>query len=231
MRNAAWIVSVLVLIAASPALAEDPNGQPPPPPPPQQVGYEQQPAQPQYAAQPGEQPPQEQPVQEGRGIEYGGHLVVPIWLTDDTSSISPGIGIQGRIGWEFPGGLTLEGNIGVMANPISNDAMRLDGTRTNVWLGVGARFAFLNASAFVPFVGAGVKLNIWQFTACDAVSCADSDSEINLGANALVGAAYELSPFLAIEFGVEINAVFPADKFFGETELYLSPFLGGTLYY
>src|SRR5262245_53370777 len=59
-------------------------------------------------------------AQQGRGIEYGGHLVVPVWLTEDLIN-NPGIGFQGRVGWEFAGGFTAELIVGFMTNGLPSD--------------------------------------------------------------------------------------------------------------
>ena len=92
--------------------------------------------------------PQEVAVQEeqhqGRGIEYGGHIVIPIFSRTpfhDTlpgAGLSPGIGLQGRMGWEFPNGFTTELNLGFAYNAITGTG----GTNpalTNFWVGAGVR--------------------------------------------------------------------------------------------
>ncbi len=234
MRHAFWIASLVMAFVTSTALAEGPEGGPPPPPPQQPPPQQYPPPQQQYQQPPPpqQQAPQEQPATaaQGRGIEYGAHLLVPVWLTDE-GALNPGFGIQGRIGWEFGGGFSTEINLGAMFNGYKD----FDATLSNVWLGGGARYAFLNPSAFVPFVGAGLKLNFWG--ACAVVDtgvgtetiCSD-ERELTLGLNATVGAAYEIGPYFAIEFGANVDLTFPGDVF-EESELYVSPFVGGTLYY
>jgi len=237
----AWLSSILVLAFAGTAHAEPPLGEAPAAQPvaqpvaqPTAQPVAQPAAQPVYAEQqPVQQQPVEQAPRQGRGIEYGGHIIVPIWLTEPSQmdipiAVSPGIGIQGRIGWEFPGGLTTELNVGGMVNALVD----YDETVNNVWLGLGARYAFFNPSAFVPFIGAGIKLNFWEF--CDAevggVGACDAERQLTFGFQGLVGAAFELSPFLALEGGVQVDATLPGNVF-DETQIYLSPFAGATLYY
>jgi opacity protein-like surface antigen len=244
MRHAAWLSMVLVLGASSVALAEGPDGAPPPPPPGpppgQMPAYQQQ--------QPGAPPGTEQPAAtgtEGRGIEYGGHLVFPVFLSLDSADGDPessvGIGIQGRIGWEFGGGLTAELNIGGMVNTLTFDYydpilgldIHAEGNLSNVWFGAALRYHFFNPSAIVPFVGAGLQLNVWDLCNTDESSCASDGkdySPVTFGLNGTAGVAYELSQQLAFELGLTFNWT-TKGRVFNDPEMYVTPFLGGTLYY
>ncbi len=184
---------------------------------------------------------QAQTAPTSRGLEYGAHLIVPIFLASNSDvGLSPGIGIQGRIGWEFPGGFTTELNIGAMVNGSSADWVDASGasvggySMTNLWLGAGVRYAFLNPSAFVPFVGAGIVLNFFNDAiTVGGITDSSGSSVITFGANALVGFAYELSRYIALEGGVQINYTIPptSSEIAAQPEVWLSPFLGGTLYY
>lgn len=234
-KKARWtslIVTALVLVVASPvtsALAEGPqDGQAPPP------VYVQ--AQPQGYVAPQQQVAEAPPDERGgRGIEYGLHLLVPIFARTPFADsapglkLSPGIGLQGRVGWEFPGGLTTELNLGVMYNSVTDGSgFDTSVSLTNVWIGAGLRYSFLNASALVPFVGAGLAVNFWQ--AQSDFTGTTSDTEAGLGLNALFGFAYEVSPELAIELGAQANYAFATARSV-EHSVYFSPFVGGTLYY
>lgn len=176
----------------------------------------------------------------GRGIEYGAHLIVPVYLgnptldlpTEPEVALGLGIGFQGRLGFEFPGGLTLEGNVGVLGNNV-DEVGALSASNTtlvNVWVGLGGRFSFLNPSALVPFVGAGIAANLWSVSTDKGGTVESSESEFAFGFNALGGIAYELSPELAAEFGVQVNYSL-APESFSKGFLFVTPFLGGTLYY
>lgn len=190
-----------------------------------------------------QQPGQEVAVQEeqrqGRGVEYGAHLLVPIFArtpfrnTLPGVGLSPGIGIQGRVGWEFPNGFTTELNLGFAYNGITGTSAS-NPALTNFWVGAGARYSFLNASALVPFVGAGVAVHFWTAQFDDGFVTIQSESELALGLNVLGGFAYELSPEIALEAGLQAN--FTTASFSDvvnpvERSVYLTPFLGGTLYY
>jgi hypothetical protein len=199
--------------------------------------------------------PQPQPVpdasgnveaQQGRGIEYGAYLLVPIFLTNPSGraldsgpiAASPGIGVVGRIGWEFGGGLTLELTLGGHANNLSTDesGVTRSATVTNIFGGAGVRYSFLNASALVPFLGAGLQLNFWGSDNASDGTVSTTNDYAALGLNGVAGLAYELSVDLAIEAGVRADFTTqpknPAgEAFFEQGQLTLSPFFGATLYY
>src|SRR5262245_52550847 len=51
----------------------------------------------------------------GRGIDYGAHIVVAVPLHGVFADVlGTGIGVHGRIGWELPGGLSLEATLGYL---------------------------------------------------------------------------------------------------------------------
>ena len=240
MRHAFWIAALL-LASSSTALAEGPEDAPPPgaPPPgePQPImtpTYDEQPPPGQYPAE--QQPSGPEPTGvEGRGIEYGLHIMVPIFFKD---FINPGIGLQLRAGWEFGSGFTAELNIGGMINgyPSSAEFEERPGEifegQSNLWIGAGIRYMFFNPSAFVPMVGAGLKVNVWNLcveSASNSLVCS-GDSEVALGLNGMVGAAYEISPYVAIEAGLQVELTGGMSAF-PNGAMYLLPFIGGTLYY
>lgn len=199
-----------------------------------QVG---QPVQPMQPAQ-----PPAPTARQGRGLEYGGHLIIPIFLSNPIDTLpganintGVGIGIQGRIGWEFGEGLTLELNAGGTFNPINGEdtvtgeTVDLNASLLSFWIGGGARYAFLGASALVPFVGAGAGVYFWDFCAEDRSVC--TERELSFGLNAQGGIIYELNPFVGLEAGVQFMYLFANDQVFEEAELVLSPFIGATFYY
>jgi hypothetical protein len=206
-----------------------------------------------YQQQPQQQPYQEETAEQGRGVQYGAHVLFPFYVTNpltiaevdyggpiETSEVNGGfgLGLQGRIGWEFGYGFSVEANIGILFNLLNAQSLEssLSGPADQVlwtfWIGAGLRYAFLNPSAFVPFVGIGLSLNFWDL-------CADADAVcetnvIGVVPNATVGFAFEISPWAAIEAGLTANMGLGADAAFGDAgdvEVYLTPFAGGTLYY
>lgn len=200
--------------------------------------YQQQQQGPAVAEQSGNQQ-----AQEGRGVEYGGYLTVPIFVGANVpDGLGAGIGLLGRVGWEFGSGFAAELNIGVQYSTYSGtigvdtnfdgviDTFEsVDGGISNVWGGAGLRYSFLNASALVPFVGAGLQLNFWGI---DYGSGDTYNDSIALGFNALAGIAYEVSADLAIEGGLRWDISGKGSKGpFGSAQSYLSPFVGATLYY
>lgn len=232
-----FLLACALLAPGQAALAEPPPGGYGEPAP---DGYAQPTAQPAYA-QPTAQPVQQQPAvqpataEEGRGIQYGFHLIVPIWLTDlnDVSTGSPavvraapGLGIQGRIGWEFPGGLSGEINLGGMINTISYGGTLSEQTLDAFWLGAGLRYAFLNRTAWVPFVGVGVQLTGWGDNVCGS-GCSRT---YTLGVNGIVGLVLEINQYLGLEAGVQVMGSSKGETF-SRPQLIVSPLAGLTLYY
>lgn len=173
-------------------------------------------------------------AQTGRGLEYGGHILIPIYPSGiefkdvaGTVDMNVGIGIQGRIGWEFGQGFAADLNLGGMVNTVQNNT---DLSLTAGWFGGGVRYSVLNASAVVPFVGAGVQVNVWTAQYDSGGVIIESDSELTLGLNGIVGVIYEVSPYIGIEVGLQANLSFAGETFKGSV-FWLSPAVGATIYY
>lgn len=246
------IASLALLLVSSVASAQQS-------PPPDGQGYEQDPY---YGEPPPEEPPPEaepheqqeyeddggiriveqesaeaqaMTAEEGRGFEVGGHLVIPFYAA--RPDLNPGIGVQGRIGWEFPRGLTVEVNIGVQANRFDEI---YDDFLTAAWVGAGLRYAFLNPSAIVPFIGANLQASFWVQCYEDELTgeCVGSDTAVGVGVTPLVGIAWELGPRVGLEAGIQATLTFFDEdsdlvRFGGAdtVQAYISPFLGGTVYF
>jgi len=198
--------------------------------------------QPQPQPQPGPHASANAEAQQGRGIEYGGYLTVPVFLSALSSNgeivANPGIGLIGRIGWEFGGGFTTELMLGGHANTVSVglDSVLTNFTITNVFVGAGVRYSFLNASALVPFVGGGLQLNFWGADSTLDGTTSTTNDFLGLGVSGVAGIAYELSADLAIEAGLRADfSTNPKNadgvELFAQGQFVLSPFLGATLYY
>jgi len=241
-KNVVAVLLGLFLLPVAVARAEGPQPGEPGYVDPNQQQYQQQPMgdpnQQQYQQQ---QQQQQQPVmeeqtsneqaQQGRGIEYGGYLTVPIFVGPNADAIGLGVGLLGRIGWEFGSGFTAELNIGVQYNSavLRDSGGVFNGGITNISLGAGLRYSFLNASALVPFLGLGIQANLWGVDYGGGESYNDS---LAFGVNALAGLAYELSADLAIEAGLRWDLSTKDSRgFFGAAQSYISPFVGATLYY
>src|SRR5262249_1203307 len=155
----------------------------------------------------------------------------PVFIASRNPDLGPGIGIQGRIGWEFGQGFTAELQGGVSWNAINGVVTY---GLTDLWVGAGVRYAFLNYSPFGPFIGAGVTIDFWGFTSYG------SNDAVAFGFNALAGAAYEISADFAIEAGLQFFGTSDATHgsgssayglFGGEFAFGLAPFAGVSLYY
>lgn len=181
---------------------------------------------------------------QGRGVQYGVHLISPVYLTDVTRAgtdgvdpgdrlrVGPGAGLHGRIGWEFPSGLTLEVFGGFAANGVDTQALvDVSNVFMRVDLGGGLRYMFFNDSALVPFVGIGAQGSWFKF---DWSTTDSSGREVSLsgtlGLHAVLGLQIELSPYFGIEAGCAVDYMFGLDIFGGAGLLAVRPFVGVTLY-
>lgn len=239
-KNVVAVLFGLFLLPVAVAHAEGPQPGEPGYVDPNQQQYQQQPMgdpnQQQYQQQQQQPPVEEQTsteqAQQGRGIEYGGYLTVPIFVGPNADGIGLGVGLLGRIGWEFGSGFTAELNIGVQYNSatlLDSGGFIFDGGITNISFGGGLRYSFLNASALVPFLGVGIQANLWGVDYGGGDSYNDS---LAFGFNALAGLAYELSADLAIEAGLRWDLTTEGSKGpFIAAQSYISPFVGATLYY
>ena len=216
---------------------QDPNQQPVYQDPNQQPVYQDPNQQPVYQ-DPNQDPNQQVQVVEqdetaetGRGIQYGAHIVVPVFLANNSDRFNPtvGIGVQGRIGWEFGAGFSAELHVGILyaATDVETHAL------TDIWLGGGIRYSFLNETAIVPFVGVGIVANIWNNAYSGSTTAATTgDSVVTFGANGNVGVQIEISPYIGLEAGAQLNwSTDPGTYIESQPILWLSPFLGGTLYF
>lgn len=190
---------------------------------------------PNYQQQPQQQQVQvveeESPARQGRGLEYGGSIFVPIWLGDTSNSFSPGIGIDLRAGWELGSGLSIDGHLGFTYNGVRGSAVTSDSLQ-GAYLGVGLRYAFLGRSAIVPFLQAGLQLNLWSYCYDVGSTCKSSFDTVNLGLYGGGGLVYEVSPNLSVDFGLNFMMVLGSDDYLFEGfEKNLQPFIGVTLYY
>ncbi len=176
---------------------------------------------------------------QGRGIQYGAHLVSPVYVTTVQPAagrpidVSAGAGLLGRIGWEFPSGFTLEVFGGFAANGVGRppgfDDMSSAFTRAEV--GGGLRYMFFNDTAFVPFVQIGASLRWFWFDYVDAANRVNNvDAELTGAVSGAVGFQIELSPYFGIEAGCAVDYTAWADIFAEPGLVSVMPFVGVTLY-
>lgn len=175
---------------------------------------------------------------EGRGVQYGAHLVSPVYLSSVTPAagrdvrVGAGVGLLARIGWEFPSGFTVEAFGGLAANGVdtlehddmSNVLMRAE-------IGAGFRYMFFNETAFVPFVQLGASLRWHWFDYLDfanSVQAANGDPTAAL--HAAVGFQIELTPYFGIEAGCMVDYTLWGKTFAEPGFVSLMPFVGVTLY-
>jgi len=178
--------------------------------------------------QPYEEAPQEEvevvDAQTGRGIQYGGHILVPVWLGDAADAYNIGVGVHLRVGYELGAGLSFEGGVGLN----SNKYKAFDDNLNNLFLTGGARYAILNPSALVPFLQGGVQANLWKTCAAKG-NCSDN-REFTIGYYIGTGLVFELNVNAALELGANFHGTTKGDVF-DSSRFWISPFAGITLYY
>lgn len=196
----------------------------------QQQGYQQQGYQQPPQQGPGVQVVEEtNPAQQGRGLEYGGSLFVPVWTGVPADSWNPGLGLDLRAGWELGRGLSIDGHVGFTYNG-ERGASAYGSSLQGVYLGAGLRYAFLNRSSLVPFLQAGLQFNMWSYSACS--SCKSTYDTYNFGAYGGLGLIVEVNQNMSIDFGMNaMGALGSAKGFFTAHDLVLQPFIGASLYY
>lgn len=171
---------------------------------------------------------QNSPAQQGRGLEYGGSIFVPVWIDSVRDYFNPGIGLDLRVGWELGGGLSVDGHLGFTYNGVRGSYY--DTSLQSTYLGVGLRYGFLNRTALVPFLQAGLQLNLWSV--CAGASCKGSFDTINFGLYGGAGLIYEASQNLSVDFGLNFMSILGNnDVLFDGFATNLQPFIGVTLYY
>lgn len=177
-----------------------------------------------------------QVAEQGRGLQYGAHLLTPIYLTDVRRAgpgptlplVNPGGGVLARVGWELPAGFSVELQGGVAFNYVDQVADAPSHVLTAVDLRAAARYAFLNPSAFVPFVQLGVGARLfWGDWPDDTANLA---AAVVAALHGGVGAQIELTPYFGLELGVLVDYLFAHDLFHEPGIVGLTPFAGVSLY-
>lgn len=178
---------------------------------------------------------------QGRGIQYGAHLISPVYLTTVAPpaggaplDVSGGLGLHGRVGWEFPSGFTVEVFGGFAANGVWRPdafADEMSSAFTRVEVGAGLRYMFINDTAFVPFVQVGASFRWFWFDYVDAANDVQAiDAELTGAVHGAVGFQIELSPYFGIELGCAVDYTAWADIFAEPGIVSIMPFAGVTLY-
>lgn len=179
----------------------------------------------------------------GRGIQYGAHLISPVYVTSVTAQngvgssgtpigVDGGLGVQARIGWEFPSGFTLEVQGGLAVNAVPDADFEMSNAFTRGEIGLAARYMFFNDTAFVPFVEVGGALRWfffdWRNPDNDVVTAGEREN-LTGALKGAVGAQIELSPYFGIELGCAVDYTF-GGGLFTEGFVSVTPFVGVTLY-
>ncbi|UJR85916.1 hypothetical protein [Sandaracinus amylolyticus] len=173
-------------------------------------------------AEPAPEPPPQRPIARGRGVTWGLTLIVPILATDvietNGRALDPfpvGGGIDGRVGFELSGGISLGVTGGVSAHASDNSrslAMYRGAVEARWTIDVGEMVA--------PSFGiaAGVLL-------------AELDAGLGVTAygRVLAGVQLMFAPWVAMELGVSVEGALGLDAF-RDPVLWVSPQVGVSFY-
>lgn len=197
-----------------------------------------------------EEVPDEQVVErgyvrgQGRGVQYGAHLLSPIYLTDirragyadgrpspDRIGEAYGAGLLARIGWEFPAGFTIELFGGFAVNGFDTGGDTTSNLLSRAEVGLGARYMLFNDTAIVPFIGIGASVRWFDLDWPNTLDTREPEIEWTATGvlHGAVGMQIELSPYFGVELGLAVEYSFGADVF-AEGLFALVPFAGVTLY-
>jgi len=184
-----------------------------------------------------------------RSYQIGLHLLVPIFpgkvsinvpeaydrnasssrVDIAPQSVTPGLGFDARFGLELTQRWILEAHIGLIGNKV-DDAGSGSTSLTNLWLAAMARHAFINATAFVPFVSAGFAGNLWAISFPGADSGLSESGKFTFSLNATAGAVYELSRSWGVELGLQANLSLKGDLF-AKPFAWITPVAGAAFYF
>ena len=97
-----------------------------------------------------------------------------IWMSPfsspTTGTSAPALGLTSASGWEL-GYIIPQVNLGVATNFLKEEATALLGPNlSSFWATLGVRIQILNPTRFVPFVDAGLRLQLWNYPAPTAGS-------------------------------------------------------------
>ncbi len=178
----------------------------------------------------------------GRGFFYGSALLVPLYVSDLRSTVGsapdpavyvgPGVGVRARLGWELPLGFTIDVMGGLAVSGVDTRGMPgRDDLFVRYDVAAGARYHWLNGSAFVPFGGLAFTLHFWRFAgpAPAGGMPVQVDTEVTVGANAVLGLHLELAPWVGLEGSVEVD-VTNGGGAFRDALVWVTPSLGVTMY-
>jgi hypothetical protein len=201
-------------------------------------GYEEDPGyqDPAYQGEYVEEPYEEPARPERPGRQLSLYLDVPIFLTN-ADIVRPGVGAHLRFGWEFAY-LVPQVSLGISTNFLDDEVFVVDNLNA-FWATLGVRLQILNRSRFVPVVDAGLRLQFWNYSGTDAFGAYAEDYRFEPGITLGGGLAIELTQSFGLEVGVQATVTFPISDIFTEppgifeptTQVFLMPYLGGTLYF
>lgn len=170
-----------------------------------------------------EPPRSERPIDRGRALTWGFAVIVPVWLGDlrepggrGLEYVNPGGGVEGRIGFELPGGLAL-GVAGGISAHASDNSRAINAYRG----GAEARWTIDVGEIVAPSFGIAVGFMLVELDATGIRPTAY--------ARVLAGAQILFAPWLAMELGVSLEGALGIDAF-RDPVVWVSPQIGLSFY-
>ncbi|MEM9860817.1 MAG: hypothetical protein AAF938_04325 [Myxococcota bacterium] len=177
----------------------------------------------------------EAPAEPPRGARHTTlYLAVPFFLTSggaasDVVRWDPGAGIGAglRAGWEF-GSIVPEVHVGYFINGSGTEDIR---HLAQLYVSLGARYQFLNASRVIPFAAFSVRGTMWRAVSTGSLDL-DSGYRPSIGLTLGGGAVFEVNRSLAVELAVNVVTDFDTfDDVFGSPQVFVVPRLGLTAFF
>lgn len=162
------------------------------------------------------------PIARGRSLTWGASAIVPMYLGDvrerdgrAIAYLAPGGGIDGRVGYELPGGLAL-GVTGGIAAHASENSRALVSYRG----AVEARWVIDVGADVAPLVGLAAGVFLAQL---------DAGLVATAYARVLAGMQILLAPWAALEIAISIEGALPFEAF-ADAIAWVSPQFGVSFY-
>ncbi|AKF10678.1 hypothetical protein [Sandaracinus amylolyticus] len=169
-----------------------------------------------------EAPPPQRAIARGRGVTWGLALVVPVLVTDVIEAnghvidyIAPGGGVDGRVGFELSGGISLGVTGGVSAHA-SQNSRSLAMYRG----GVEARWTVDLGDMVAPSFGIAAGVLLVEL---------DAGLQVTAYGRVLAGVQLMFAPWVAMELGVSVEGALGLDAF-RDPILWVSPQVGISFY-
>ena len=165
------------------------------------------------------------------------YISIPIWQNVDHDVVRTGASIEGRAGYDL-GVIVPEVELGFAWIPVDLDKIQPGLGRdslSQIFVGLGLRFQARNQSALTPYLSVAFDFNWWNFRetdyACGPWYCRSYDRyRFTPGISGRAGVSIAVRRSVALDLGVRLSMSFAGD-FFPQSEWWVAPFFGFSLFY